>query len=495
MLNLGLTILPVSRDSLFQRFFRVPFEQGLLYHRITSRILICLVTIHGSLWYLYWIVHAARDTICSYDISCYPNTAISSIGLTGLTTWICMVILAIFALEYFRRKFFELFYITHHLFIVIITLAIIHSFLVQNPSEHGWNQDLLIYYLAPGGILYIIDRFLRIYKTIGTDTRIVALDNVKTGMTSIQVGSNLQFQAGQYCFLNCPSISKFQWHPYSIASGVSEDLTFHIKSMGKGTWSDRLNHLARKLEGQSDGSSNEANSSFGSLDSKFEVKFQNVLQLRIDGPYGNDFLKTKRNSQHFCFFVGGIGITPILSIIKTLLIERPPSVLSIHLLWIVKSTDEILWFGSFLQEFKFYMKDEEKLKLFYKIFVTGREKNKGVVEYIPPKTCEAYDSFYGGLSDEPTENTLLMDNSNCIPSKSQEMRMPTEFSFFPGRPDFHIELLEIVSDICACSNDTNTKSEVLTCGPPGFDISVALACSKVSSKKLRFSFTSQTFML
>lgn len=491
MLNLGLAIIPVSRDSIFQRIFKIPFEQGLVYHRITARILVTLVTTHGFLWFIFGLYNLLSSD--GYEDWHEKKVIISAI--TGFLSWICMISASLFALEKIRRKYFELFYITHHLFIGTIIFALFHSLAIYYHEENPWKQSRLIYYLIPGGSLYIIDRILRVYKTVSTESRIVVLDNVRPGITSIQIGSNLKYYPGQYCFINCPNISRFQWHPYSIASGTTDDLIFHVKSMGKGTWSDRLNKLARKLE--DDGSCTEGNSSFGSLDSKFAVKFHNVLSLRIDGPYGNNYLGNKKTTQHFYFLAGGIGITPIVSIIKSLIRDHTKfsEMISIHLLWVVKSADELLWFGSFLQEFN-YHSEYGKIKLKYKLFVTGNDKNSGSIEYIPPQTYEAYDSaIYTSATDiEPGEHTLLIDSSGT-PSLAQEMRKSTDFNFSPGRPNFFIEFNEIIGDICSYTNKIDTKCEVLSCGPPEFDKSASFACDQVSSKKLRFKFTSQTFML
>ena len=56
-----------------------------------------------------------------------------------------------------RHKYFELFYYTHHLFLLVFAGAIAHTILIQN-----FATDLGLYYFLPGLLLYLIDKILRI---------------------------------------------------------------------------------------------------------------------------------------------------------------------------------------------------------------------------------------------------------------------------------------------------------------------------------------------
>jgi len=47
------------------------------------------------------------------------------------------------------------------------------------------------------------------------------------------------YKKGQYAYLNIPSVSKFQWHPFSIASDESSGtINFVIKNAGD--WTGKL---------------------------------------------------------------------------------------------------------------------------------------------------------------------------------------------------------------------------------------------------------------
>ena len=88
--------------------------------------------------------------------------------------------------------------------------------------------------------------------------------------------------AGQYVYLHVPSLSHWQWHPFSISSApASGTLTLHIKNMGEKTFTGRLCALVRRhtmpLPLPPVG---------GLLDQKRRELRDGPLRMFLDGPYG-----------------------------------------------------------------------------------------------------------------------------------------------------------------------------------------------------------------
>jgi len=53
--------------------------------------------------------------------------------------------------------------------------------------------------------------------------------------------------AGQYCFINIPALSEFEWHPFSLTSAPDDDfLSFHISALGD--WTKGAYELMPKLQ-------------------------------------------------------------------------------------------------------------------------------------------------------------------------------------------------------------------------------------------------------
>ena len=79
---------------------------------------------------------------------------------------------------------------------------------------------------------------------------------------------NFHYKPGQYLFMNVPSVSRFQWHPFTISSTPEEGfVSVHIRLVGD--WTKKTGELLGCFK--SDGSSN--------------LKMR-APKICIDGPYG-----------------------------------------------------------------------------------------------------------------------------------------------------------------------------------------------------------------
>lgn len=45
-------------------------------------------------------------------------------------------------------------------------------------------------------------------------------------------------EVGQYIFVNCPSISSLERHPFTLTSAPEEDFSIHIRAVGD--WTENL---------------------------------------------------------------------------------------------------------------------------------------------------------------------------------------------------------------------------------------------------------------
>ena len=47
------------------------------------------------------------------------------------------------------------------------------------------------------------------------------------------VKPSMKYKAGQWLFLNCPEVSKFQWHPFTISSAPEDPfISVHVRQIG-----------------------------------------------------------------------------------------------------------------------------------------------------------------------------------------------------------------------------------------------------------------------
>ena len=361
-----------------------------------GRIFFTVTTLHGLSWYIYWSSHYVYPYQGLAENSIPSQTLIfdefsSYVSIFGQLAYLCIILQVLFSLSIFRRNLFELFYYLHHIFIFIVIFSLIHSYL----QHSGWNTDQLLYYILPGLTIYIIDRINRIYRSYFIKTNLVSLtanNSYYENLTIIEIRrSKFNFKPGQYCFLNVPAISKLQWHPFSITSELgAENLTFHIKSYKEDSWCGRLNKLTKKL-----GDEDEDATDLKSETSFMKLSFFNALDVKVDGPYGVGYFQANKY-QNLIFICGGIGITPVISILQTLISSyhnnyvdnidnnnlnhrknnkdnnlknnegindgdyniKLSSSKTIHLLWVVSEAKNLLWFGDFLLN----LKEIEQLK-------------------------------------------------------------------------------------------------------------------------------------
>ena len=105
-----------------------------------------------------------------------------------------------------------------------------------------------------------------------------------------------------------------QWHPFTISSAPSEGkLRFDIKDMGVNTWTGDLFELASSCQ-------------------HLEV----LPQINYDGPYGLGLEYQKY--EKIVIVVGGIGVTPGLSILKEAFEMKSSHNTQIQFIWTIRDT-------------------------------------------------------------------------------------------------------------------------------------------------------------
>lgn len=216
-----------------------------------------------------------------------------------------LIIFAIFTLMIFtarkktRNEKFELFYYTH---IVCAFLFVVLLFL------HGNFRGKLYTYkwIAGPVFLYAVDRIVR---KLSEHRGLVNISSTSApscgaGIFRLAVPKCFDYKPGQYAEIKVPSISKHQWHPFTIASAPHEDeMVFFIKVAGD--WTKQVQNLVKELSMKAE----DSHSSLG------PEAIPESFRLFVRGPYGSP-------SQHVgqyekvVLVAGGIGTTPFSSITK-----------------------------------------------------------------------------------------------------------------------------------------------------------------------------------
>ncbi|KAJ7549881.1 hypothetical protein O6H91_07G073300 [Diphasiastrum complanatum] len=341
-LNMALILLPVCRNTI--TWLRstvigtvVPFNDNLNFHMIIAGAIAIAVIVHGGTHLACdfpRIEHSSNDTFMSaigsdfhYRKPSYGQFVLSVEGVTGLIMVILMAFIFLLATHWFRRSIVKLpwpfhrlsgynsFWYSHHLLVLVYILLLIHSIFLF--LTHKWFEKTTWMYLAIPMLLYARERIVRAIRST-----LYAVQTLKASIYTgnvlalqMQKPSGFKYKSGMYLFLKCPSIARFQWHPFSITSAPSDDyLSVHIRTLGDWT-QDMKNVFSEVCETVRDNRSGLLKAQYTFKDGQQKSRFPT---LHIDGPYGapaQDYRK-----YDVLLLVGlGIGATPFISILKDML--------------------------------------------------------------------------------------------------------------------------------------------------------------------------------
>ncbi|CAI9101898.1 OLC1v1000052C1 [Oldenlandia corymbosa var. corymbosa] len=284
---------PVARGSSVLQIFGLTSEASIKYHIWLGHIAMALFTAHGMCYVILWAVTHQLSEMLKWAKTDVSNVAGEIALLAGLAMWAT-------TFPRIRRKFFELFFYVHHFYILFMLFFLLHV---------GISYFC---YVLPAFYLFLVDRYLRFLQS-RQNVRLVSARILpsKTLELNFSKTRGLTYTPTSIMFLNVPSISKLQWHPFTISSSCAlepEKLSVIIK--GEGSWTKKLHQV---------------------LSSPSSV--ENVA-MSVEGPYGpisTDFLR----HDLLVMVSGGSGITPFFSIIRELihtsetLKQKTPSVLLI----------------------------------------------------------------------------------------------------------------------------------------------------------------------
>jgi len=335
---LSITYLPITRNSIWIFILGIPFERAVKFHRWVGRSAVIVVLIHGVLMTLN------KGTGVLFSMTSIPH---GESVFWGTVAGICFATAGILAYEPIRRLKFELFYHTHFLVLAGTVFAWLHCVYFR-----PW-----IY--APVA-LYLLDRMIRFFRSRRSwqfvSTRVLAngMDGQVTELVLRYPG--FRFNAGDYCFIRIPAVSMLEWHPFSISSGPSprDDgrLRFHCLDMGRGTWTGRLAALTKKGQALHD-------------------DIPAFTKIEVDGPHGKLTMPIDKYPV-IILAAGGVGVTPILSVLEDLYNRRHqmPHLSAVHFIWASRHHEAFTeWFPDFLK----HIHSEKESKFYLHLYWTDRK--------------------------------------------------------------------------------------------------------------------------
>lgn len=287
--NMAFLLLPATRHCVWMEALGISYANGMKYHRWLGVLSLATGIGHALPFYWWW---ARQGTLLANSMPCFDcKMDYLSRGypvwfnVFGEISLLFMILVAATSLPWIRRRMYETFYYTHQLFVLCVVFAVLH-----------WVT--IIWWLLPTLVVYLISRSISSANALAPVSVLscvrISDDVVKIVITrSTQRGG--QFSIGQFVYFNVPSVSRLQWHAFTIASSPrtsATTLTILIKALGDWT-DDLMKHLAH-CEQQ-----------------------QTQPMVYMDGFYGSS-LDVYDAYSTIVLIGGGIGATPLFAILEDL---------------------------------------------------------------------------------------------------------------------------------------------------------------------------------
>ncbi|PVU97186.1 hypothetical protein BB560_005755 [Smittium megazygosporum] len=264
--------------------------------------------------------------------------------VTGIVIMALLLPLVLTSIPLIRRKFFELFYYTHYLFIFIVITSFVHA-----SSQTFWIVSIGIY------VVNKVLNFLSIKKYKHDEIKVEIVSNnitklqfpnrfIKSSLDIVDMGS---VAPSQYLYVCCPQLSIFQWHPFDISDSQSPNSPYTTLIIStQGSWTQKLYSLM--LESQSIQSNSPNTVVQSNQSNQIPLEFTLLTSRRFATPLSYIF-----ENNVAILIAGGVGISPVLSIIRAHLDNKNEKHKSyhlkyIHVVWIHRSAKQLDLLKDFL---------------------------------------------------------------------------------------------------------------------------------------------------
>lgn len=478
-------VLPMCRNIL--RMIRpkirwLPLDESQWFHRQIAYAMLFFTICHTGAHYVNF--YNVEKTQVRPEIALEIHYTQAG-GITGHIMLLCMLLIYTTAHARIRQQSFETFWYTHHLFIPFLLGMYTHAthcfvrdvakpispFAGKDFWDHcigyeGWRWELF------GGGLYLIERLYREVRA-RRQTQIVQVIRHPYDAVEIQFTKpSMKYKPGQWLFLNCPEVSYYQWHPFTITSCPTDSyISVHVRQVG-----DFTRALADAL-----GAGPAQAKLFDELDQNgmYEIALQHgqkMPALRIDGPYGAPAEDVFENE--IAVLIGtGIGVTPWASILKSIYRLRqssnPPKRLRrVEFIWICKDTNSFEWLQVLLKSLEAQSKTGPDGDQFLRIHT-----------YLTQKV------------DANTAQNIVLNSVGTDKDPLTELQARTNF----GRPDFTRLLCGMRDGIVdrtyigGLESTLRTDVGVYFCGPNVAARDIRRACKVATCQEVNFKFWKEHF--
>ncbi|XP_067871575.1 dual oxidase 2 [Heterodontus francisci] len=439
LLTMCRNLITFLRETFLNRY--IPFDAAVDFHRWVAMSAAALAIFHSAghgVNVYSFCVSSLSSLACLF-----PNVFIDDgselprkyywwffetiPGMSGVLLLVVMAIMYVFASRQFRRMSFRAFWVTHHLYVILYILILIHgsSNLIQ-------QQSFYLYFIVPG-LIYLGDKLISLSRK-KKDVTVVKAELLPSGVTHLEFKrpQDFEYKSGQWVRIACLSLGPDEYHPFTLTSAPNEDtLSLHIRAVGPWTTKLRETYSPENVE-----------------------KLGGNPKLYLDGPFGEGHQEW--NQFEVSVLVGGgIGVTPFSSILKDLVFKS--SVFSkiackkVYFIWVTRTQRQFEWMADIIREVEENDKNDLVSVHTYITQLAEKFDLRTTMLYI----CERH--------FQKVSNRSLFTGLRSITHFGRPQFVP----FFSSLQEVHPEV---------------GKIGVFSCGPPGLTKNVEKACQQLNKQ-------------
>uniref|UniRef100_A0A8C5P907 NAD(P)H oxidase (H2O2-forming) n=1 Tax=Leptobrachium leishanense TaxID=445787 RepID=A0A8C5P907_9ANUR len=437
LLTMCRNLITFLRETFLNQY--IPFDAAVDFHRLVAKT--ALVTT---------VIHCGGHAVNIYMFSNTPLSVLSFLkhifsylwlvtGITGVFLLAILALMYVFSSAHFRRISFRGFWLTHHLYVLLYILIILHSSLglLQEPKFH-------VFFIIPA-LIYVGDSLVSLSRK-KREIGVLKAELLPSDVTYLrfQRPADFEYKSGQWVRIACLSLGTTEYHPFTLTSAPHEDaLSLHIRAAGP--WTTKLREM---------------------YSPKSVAELNSYPKIYLDGPFGEGHQEW--NKYEVSILVGGgIGVTPFASILKDLVfkssLKSKMTCKKVYFIWVTRTQRQFEWLADIIHE----VEENDELGLVsVHIYITQ------FAEKFDLRTTMLY------ICERHFQKVL---NRSLFTG----LRSITHF----GRPQFEpffISLQEVHPEV--------HKIGVFSCGPPAMTKNVDKACQLLNKKdQARFTHHFENF--
>uniref|UniRef100_A0A8C5EYX3 FAD-binding FR-type domain-containing protein n=1 Tax=Gouania willdenowi TaxID=441366 RepID=A0A8C5EYX3_GOUWI len=390
-----------KRHKVSSRGTRRLLDKSKTFH-VACGIAICIFSVVHVSAHLVNVVNFSTsysDDFPALNLARYKGEVLP--GVTGVLLVLILFLMFMSSSYCVRMSNYEIFWYTHNLFIVFYIILLVHMVggalkyqtnmeahppgclranqssarrqdENQDQDENRCSEDAHFQSHYPqtwlwvsGPLcLYCVERFYRYIRSGDPVTIVTVMKHPCDVIELRMVKKNFKARPGQYVVLNCPDVSTFENHPFTLTlvkicsslivqcnhthkrmnphTGTSHEQcptenkkTFGIHLRVVGDWTERLMQLLLPQ-------------------SRVDMEILPIFQQRrypklyIDGPFGSPSEEVFNYDVSLCV-AGGIGVTPFACVLQALLNDWTGFRLQrLYFVWVCRELQSFYWFADLI---------------------------------------------------------------------------------------------------------------------------------------------------